>query len=211
MKSTKQAEKKRKYHHGNLRRALIEETAKLASREGVESVSLRRVAAAARVSPAAPYHHFKNKSDLLAAVAEEGFKRLHAAMTRAAGAGAAEAGVEGRLRRLGRAYVRFAVRFPHFFRVMFRPEIARAAEPDPDSWGQRAYFQLIRTIQEVMGEEGAPSEAVMKEAVYAWSVVHGLASLWVDGALSIEDPYAGWGIEAMAKYVTDRAGVGRNG
>jgi AcrR family transcriptional regulator len=209
MKSvTKRKRAGRAYHHGDLRRALIEEAARLGSREGVEALSLRRVAAAAGVSPAAPYHHFKNKSDLLAAVADEGFRRLHAAMTRASGAGRAVL-TEERLRGMGRAYVRFAVRNPHYFRLMFRPEIARAAEPDPDSWGQRAFFLLIRTIQEMLGEEGEPSDAVMKEVVYAWSVVHGLAALWVDGALSIEDPFASWGIDALADHVTNRAGVGK--
>ena len=211
MKSAKK-EKKKAYHHGDLRRVLVEEAAKLASREGVESVSLRRVATAARVSPAAPYHHFKNKSDLLAAVADEGFRRLHGTMARtASGYGKGKENVEGRLQGLGLAYVRFAVRHPHFFRVMFRPEIARAAEPDPESWGQRAYFQLIRSIQEVMGEEGEPSDEVMREVLYAWCIVHGLSSLWVDGALSLEEPYASWGVEALAEYVTGRAGVGKGG
>ncbi len=206
MKSKKK-KKPKGYHHGDLRRVLIEEAARLGSREGVEALSLRRVAAAAGVSPAAPYHHFKNKSDLLAAVAEEGFRRLHGAMTRAA-KGARPTDATHRLRGMGRAYVRFAVRNPHYFRVMFRPELARAHEPDPESWGQRTFFFLITTIQEVMGDEGEPSDAVMKEALFAWSIVHGLSSLWLDGTVAIEEPFASWGHAKLAEYVTERADIG---
>ena len=209
MKSSKKQKKvSRAYHHGDLRRVLIEEAARLGSREGVEALSLRRVAAAAGVSPAAPYHHFKNKSDLLAAVAEEGFRRLHGAMTRAV-KGAQPGDVVNRLRGMGRAYVRFAVRNSHYFRVMFRPELARAHEPDPESWGQRTFSYLIAMIQEGMGETGEPSDAIMKEALFAWSIVHGLSSLWIDGTVGVEEPYSGWGYEKLAEYVTERADIGR--
>lgn len=210
MKSVRKSGKKKTYHHGDLRRVLVDQAAQLASREGIEAVSLRRVAAAAHVSQAAPYHHFKNKSDLLAAVAEEGFRRLDGAMARMAGKCDRE-DVAAQLHEMGKAYVRFAVKHPHYFRVMFRPELATAAVPDPDSWGQRAYQRIIRTIQKVMAEEGDPSEAVMAEVVFSWSLVHGLSSLWVDGALSTEEPFARWGIEGLAEMVTARARAGRNG
>lgn len=204
MKPAKNKAAARAYHHGDLRRALIECTARLASREGVAAVSLRRVAAAAGVSPAAPYHHFKNKADLLAAVAEEGFRLLDRAMTRAA-AKAPPAPLD-QMQAMGGAYVRFAARYPQYFRVMFRPELAAAAVPDPDSWGQRAYHRLIHGIQALLGEAGPPSEAVMAEVVYAWSVVHGLATLWVDGTLSSEPPFKDWGIDGLIAAITSRAG-----
>ncbi|MDZ4318073.1 MAG: helix-turn-helix domain-containing protein, partial [Phenylobacterium sp.] len=66
----------RPYHHGDLRRALVEAACRLLEKEGAQSLSLRAVAREAGVSPAAPYHHFKDKSELLDAVAHEGWEKL---------------------------------------------------------------------------------------------------------------------------------------
>lgn len=196
------------YHHGNLRRALIDAAAGLAGREGVESVSLRRVAALVGVSHAAPYHHFKNKADLLFEVGEEGFRRLDAAMVRAARKGR---DAEDRLEAMGRAYVRFATRHPNYFRVMFRPELARSPEPDPSSAGQRAFRRLIEAVQACRGnEQGGLSDQLMLEVLYAWTIVHGLASLWVDGALSRLPPFNAWGITASIDRLLQRTDVGTN-
>ena len=71
------------YHHGDLRRALLRAAVVILEREGPSALSLRAVAREAGVSPAAPYHHFKDKSELLNAVATEGFNRLKAALAEA--------------------------------------------------------------------------------------------------------------------------------
>lgn len=205
MRSSKKSRNRGKpYHHGNLRPALVEAAARLAAKDGVEKVSLRRVAALARVSPAAPYHHFKNKADLLAAVAEEGFRRLNLAMERAHKRHITEP-VHERFRRMGVEYVRFAVRNPHYFRVMFRPEIAHAAVRNPDSHGERAFMSLVRTVQAVRGESGEPSRDTMDRVLFAWSTVHGLASLWIDGSLRENEFYKTFGINALADAVTSVA------
>src|ERR1700759_3881967 len=73
----------RPYHHGDLSRALVDAARRLLEREGPSALSLRAVAREAGVSPAAPYHHFKDKSELLDAVAMEGFERLKAALAEA--------------------------------------------------------------------------------------------------------------------------------
>ncbi len=190
------------YHHGNLRRALVDQAAQLASSEGVHAVSLRRVAAMAGVSHAAPYHHFKNKADLLFEVAEEGFRRLDAAMVRSA---RNYEYPEERLNAMGKAYVRFATKNPHYFRVMFRPELARSADPDPASAGQRAFTRLIDAIQRCQPEMVPLSDDHMLEVLHAWTEVHGLASLWVDGALSRLPPYKHWGIEMLTEKLSRRA------
>ena len=77
------AKRKADYHHGHLRRALIETAVKTIAQRGVDALSLRELAAQAGVSPGAPYHHFPNRSELLAAIAEEGFTRLEAQLVTA--------------------------------------------------------------------------------------------------------------------------------
>ena len=72
------AKRKADYHHGSLRQALIEAAVKTIAKHGVDALSLRELAARAGVSPGAPYHHFSNRSELLASIAEEGFMRLEA-------------------------------------------------------------------------------------------------------------------------------------
>jgi AcrR family transcriptional regulator len=201
VKTNKKNTAKNPYHHGRLKESLIEAAASLGASEGVEAITLRRVAAAARVSPAAPYHHFANKADLLAAVADEGFRRMNRAMSRAV-ARVKESSDAEQLRAIGLAYIRFASRNPHYFRVMFRPELARAAQPERNKEGHVAFTRLIEAVQRARGEKGPPSESVFEYALYAWSLVHGLSSLWLDSALSLDPPFSSWGIRRMADRIT---------
>ena len=212
MKTASNQKKKKapSYHHGNLRPVLIDQAARLAAHEGLQHVSLRRVAQAAKVSHAAPYHHFKNKSDLMAAVADEGFKRLDQAMARAVARCPKDAEVGERLAAMGKAYVRFAQLNAHYFGIMFRPELSEAAEPAPDSWSTRAFERLVRTVQEALGAASPDSELVLTEVLHAWSLVHGLSSLWTDGALKEMPPFSDWGINRCAELVIRRSAAGRS-
>src|SRR5262245_4881527 len=115
--------KKRAYHHGDLRRALLDAALELVSSKGVQALTLREVARRAGVTHAAPYHHFPSKEALFAAVATEGFRDLAAAM-RAALSG--RRGPFASLRAIGVAYVRFATEHPAHFRIMFRPGLIGA-------------------------------------------------------------------------------------
>jgi AcrR family transcriptional regulator len=109
------------YHHGDLRRALLDTALRLIAEEGSSSFTLREVARRAGVSHAAPYRHFANKTALLAAVAEEGFRTLRTRLLEAGTRLPAEP--LARLQTLGVEYVRFAVEHPSHFRVMFGPDI----------------------------------------------------------------------------------------
>src|SRR5579864_1376751 len=88
------------YHHGDLRRALLDAALTIIERDGASALTLRAVAREAGVSPAAPYHHFQDKSQLLLAVSKDGFHRLNEAMAEAM----AERGAE----EIGLAYIEFA-------------------------------------------------------------------------------------------------------
>jgi AcrR family transcriptional regulator len=169
--------RKRPYHHGNLREALLGAAERLLEREGPSSLVLRRIAADAGVSHAACYHHFASREALLRGLAAHGFQRFGAALREAAGA---RPGVEG-FAEMGVAYVRFAAEHPALFRVLFGPEAAeRHADPEVAAAADAAFAGLVR-----MAESAGPgsAEEIRRRALGAWAVVHGLASLLVDGQL----------------------------
>jgi AcrR family transcriptional regulator len=146
----------------------------------VEALTLRAVAHLAGVSAAAPYRHFADKRALLAAVAEEGFRLLGAALREAGGT------VEPRerFRARGRAYVGFATRHPSHFRVMFGRELAdRTGYPGLRDAAAAAFEALVEGMSEAQRagvvREGDPREL----ALTAWSTMHGLSSLLLNGRL----------------------------
>ena len=172
---------KPRYHHGDLRHALIEASLALISEEGFSALTLREVARRAGVTHAAPYRHFADKEALLAAVAEEGFRSMAAQMRERMDR---ETGPSERLRACGVAYVLFAIQHPAHFRVMFGPHFTRRVDHEAlGKEGSNAFGLLVASLIEGQkaGEvrEGEP----MPLALMAWSLVHGLASLLVDGQL----------------------------
>jgi AcrR family transcriptional regulator len=183
------AKRKADYHHGNLRRALIEAAVSAIAKHGVDALNLRQLAARSGVTPGAPYHHFTDRYELLAAIAEEGFGRLAAELI--AGRDAAGAEASARLEALGRAYINFAISCPGYFRVMFRGD---GKSSGPSAPGLRA-FHLLRDAVLACQEAGtAPAGDPSALVLTAWSAVHGFATLWVDGAL----PFEGMRPEQMA-------------
>jgi AcrR family transcriptional regulator len=171
------------YHHGDLRRALIEASLAIVGDGGAAALSFRAVARSLGVSHAAPLHHFSDKRELLEAVASVGFERLAALLERSA----ARAGADpvARLQATGVAYVRFALDQPELFRLMFGPELAAARSREHSAAGQRAF--------EAMRREAAASLAALGEldperlrvvTTAAWSLVHGLATLSIDRRLA---------------------------
>lgn len=198
--------RRRPYHHGDLRRTLIEAAARLAAERGLRGLTLREVGRRAGVSHAAPYHHFPDRDALLAAVAEEGFRRFDVAQ--AAAAEAAGPAPRARLTALGVAYVRFAAAHPHYFRLMFRPELWRSGVyPGLTAAARRTFARLRETVGACRGGEDPQLPALL-----AWSAVHGLAALWLDGALAGGGPRgaslsrtAAWVVRGVTEAV---AGVG---
>jgi AcrR family transcriptional regulator len=175
------AQSKSSYHHGDLRRALIEASLVLIAEEGFSALTLREVARRAGVTHAAPYRHFPDKEALLAAVAEEGFRTMVTLMRERMDK---ESGPVERLGACGVAYVLFAVQHPAHFRVMFGPHFTKPADHEElAKEGSNAFGLLVQNIvqcqQAGMMLEGEP----MPLAIMAWSQVHGLASLLVDNQL----------------------------
>lgn len=200
-RARKAAPAKRAYHHGDLRRALLLKAEELIEKEDVAELTLREVARQAGVTHSAPYHHFATKTDLLAAIAENGFRSLYTEQLQALG----KAGPDPvkRFASLGTAYVKFAVARPGRFRVMFRAnqqgwsEYAHVLEA-----AQESFVLLTSTADEAI-RAGHVEADLLEFVLAAWSVVHGLATLWVDGPLKRVTALTGdRGIEEIAARIT---------
>lgn len=178
------------YHHGDLRQALLETTLRLVAERGAEGFSLREAAREVGVSPAAAYRHFADKPALLAALAAEGHGRLAAAMEKGAArvdeAAPPPARAAERFVAIGRAYVEFALKNSSFFRVMFGPACqGEDFEPCCAPSGRDPYRILSDTLDELVRTGAIPPARRAGAEIPAWSAVHGLATLLVDGALPV--------------------------
>ena len=168
------------YHHGALRQALIDATEALLAEKGADGFSLREVARRAGVSPAAPAHHFGDAAGLLTAVATLGFEEL----TRSLESGVAAGGDDARaaLREQGVQYVRFAMRYPGRFRLMFRPGKLHD-DADLDRHAGAAFEVLAQGVRRAFGLAAARqmSAAHWNAVTALWSLVHGFAHLVIAG------------------------------
>ncbi len=194
----------RPYHHGDLRQTLLDVSLKLLESEESGRLSLRSIAREAGVSRAAPYHHFRDREALLAAIAAEGFRKLRSAMVERR-----ESVDEPPLRRMqamGVAYVLFSVRHPRLYRLMFSGELSnRDSHPELKEESDATYLAMLDALKlsmisdETPGRDrgrrerpihidtdsGSDSESL---ALGAWALVHGLSMLLIDGRVGGENP-----------------------
>ena len=176
-----------RYHHGDLRRSLLQAGREVLAEQGVDAFTLREVARRAQVSQAAPYHHFAGKAELVSAIAQNGFQDFAEALR--AGAAAAGGGALQRLTGMGLAYVRFAVANPNLFRLLFRPELRGQPPEGPAAKamtraGSAAYQVLLDAVTAAV-EDRSVQGSVEDVAVASLSIVHGLATLLVDGPVDL--------------------------
>lgn len=184
------------YHHGDLRRALLEQALRTVERSGVESLTLRNVGEALGVSRSALYRHFSSKDALVTAVVTEGFREMGDALAEAwTRDGRGGAGFEA----MGIAYVRYAVAHPAHYRLMFG-RVSRLDEDPALAEAATRAFQLLVDALEAQQREGLvrPDPAVWL-AQFVWATMHGVASLAIDGRLP-DDPTG----DALAHYVVGR-------
>ncbi|HZS35804.1 MAG TPA: TetR/AcrR family transcriptional regulator [Polyangia bacterium] len=176
------ARKKSSFHHGDLRRALLDTVVEIMAREGPQAITLREVAARTGVTHAAPYRHFSSKEKLLAAVAEEGFRLMRAQMLEAMvrrGSDPLE-----RWEELGVSYVLFAVRQPCHFRLMYTAELADRSEHAALRDAAAAAYRLLLDVVIESQERGRVRGGDPKQlAATAWAMMHGLAVLLIDRQL----------------------------
>ena len=161
----------RHYHHGDLPRALLEAAVEAIAEVGPAALSLRDLARRTGVSHAAPAHHFGDKAGLLTAVATDGFRQLAATLGQTYQA-------TGSFLELGVAYVGFAVTHRAHFEVMFRPELYRTDDPELVQAREQARALLYPPAAEAANSPDGRDE--LRAGVAAWSLVHGLATLWLN-------------------------------
>ena len=165
----------RSYHHGNLREALIAAASKQIEQTGFEALSLRDLAASLEVSRAAPYRHFADRRELLAAIAADGFKHLEST---ALAAIAKQRTPSARLAAGARAYLAFAARRPQLFRLMFVSELLTQDEPRDPSL-VRVANSFHQRFEALIAETRATRDqkTIKAAALTFWSILHGFALL----------------------------------
>jgi AcrR family transcriptional regulator len=186
------ARKKRTYHHGDLREALVAAGTAILEKHGAAGLSLRAIARAANVSHAAPHHHFETLADLLAEIAARGFERFVAQLEKKSRGSATP---EAKLEAMNRAYVGFALENPAVYELMFRQGSNELGSDRLREAATAAWRQLEHAVAAI-----DPHNA-QSRAAFVWSAVHGLATLLIDKRFPPTVDVRGL-IDANAKRVT---------
>jgi AcrR family transcriptional regulator len=176
------APKKRPGATANVREDLLEAVGQIIRESGIGFVSLREVARRAKVSHAAPAHYFKNKSGLFTAFAAQGYERMAKVVLETMRNGASDGPTS--LELVGTGYVRFAIDNPEHFTIMFRPASTLELDNSDFLMAREAAYGVLTTAITRCGREGY-LEGIDPElaGAAAWSIVHGLAALWLSGRL----------------------------
>ena len=191
---------RRSYHHGNLRRALLDEALTTIRDRGVDGLTLREIGARLGVSRTALYRHFADKSALLTAVATEGFRMLREQLVSSweSGKGPSEQ------RSMGAAYIRFALTNPSHYRVMFSRFVdAEPRDPELATESAAAFQTLVDSIAELQRKELLRADDPVLMARHVWALVHGVAMLAIDGQVC--EPGE---IEELTRYSLERLRTG---
>ncbi len=171
--------KTERYHHGDLRKALIEAALQELEETGPEGFSLRKVARRAGVSHAAPAHHFNDVTGLLTALAAEGFRRFSAAMEARQ---AQETTPEGRLTAAGLGYLDFAQDQPALFRLIHSSQKPDQTNAELEEASSASFFGLVDLVTDVTGEDPEAPET-WENVTAVWAMAHGIADLVGSGRL----------------------------
>lgn len=170
------------YHHGDLRREMTEAAIVLVEQDGVEALSLRKLAERVGVSQTALYHHFRDKQALLCAVGEAAIERFAGEMQR----GMAEAGdLEARFERFVTVYVRFALGHPQLYELLFGRVLWKADGAESEAFRAsarasfRSYAEMIISLQ-AQGRL-SPDLNPLRLAQVMWGTLHGLCCMYNDG------------------------------
>lgn len=169
-----------RYHHGNLRQALVEEASRVLESEGADAITFRSLARSLGVSHAAPGHHFGDRTALLSELATQGYERLGDALE----LGMKLATDERRLVAAGEAYVRYALANPEVYRMMFASRLLKGECSDNLLLAsQRAYMLLLEAAHGRIPAGDPSTYRVETPELAAWSMVHGAVMLWLDGQI----------------------------
>ena len=171
------------YHHGDLKNALIKAGVDILAKDGVEGLSLRKVAQKVGVSHTAPYAHFADKQALIAAISTEGFRLLYEQLV--AIRGKYRSAPAHQLVEAAWAYVRFAQDHPAHFRVAFSSAVEHEKEyPALVEMTRKSFGEVVGIVEACQVSALLRPGPVDVLAVSVWSIVHGFASLLIEGQIS---------------------------
>ena len=172
----------KKYHHGDLKNALIKAGVEILSKEGMEGLSLRKVAQRAGVSHSAPYSHFPDKQSLIAAISTEGFNQLYSELD--AAILAYPKNPKKQLQQGARTYVQFALNNTDTFKIMFSGALEKEKEYPAFVEISSKTFQRVVDVVRACQEAGLlNSSSAERMAVAVWGQVHGIISLALEGQI----------------------------
>ncbi len=166
-----------RYHHGDLPAALLAATEAILEEQGIEAISLRACARRAGVSHAAPAHHFGDLAGLLSAYAAQAFVQLGNRVDAALASGGDDP--FERMRHGGLAYIAFARAHPATFKLMFRCDMVNPEHPGLKLATEAAYASLTNLVEALT--PSGDIETIQVRSVLAWSLMHGFATLVLDG------------------------------
>ncbi|HET7292284.1 MAG TPA: TetR/AcrR family transcriptional regulator [Vicinamibacteria bacterium] len=166
---------RREREREKVRRQILDAARELFARRGYESVTMRAVAEAIEYSPPTIYNHFEDKEDLVQALCREDFTRLFSALN----AGPHARDPVERIRRMGRAYARFALDFPNHYRFMFMTAMVPDHKPNPDEPGWRSFELLLEACREAVARGRLVGDAPEAIAQVLWASLHGASALLV--------------------------------
>jgi len=169
------------YHHGNLKEALIEAALDLIAQKGPAGFTFAEAARSAGVSPAAPYRHFRDRDELLASIAQQGFELFEKQLSAAWDDGRPD--TFAAFSRVGKAYLAFAREHPAYYSAMFESGVPVQDNPALLIASERA-FAIIRAASErliALAPPNVPRPPAMMMALHIWSLSHGIASLFGRG------------------------------
>jgi AcrR family transcriptional regulator len=169
--------RRRSYHHGNLREALVQAAVDLIGDRGPGGFTFADAARLAGVSPAAPYRHFRDREQLLCDVARRGFEQFAQELERAWDNGAPDAFAA--YERLGRAYLNFARTEPAYYSAMFEAGISLDADPALRQAADNAFAVLREASEQLclqLPRDARPPALMM--ALHVWSLAHGISTLF---------------------------------
>ncbi|MCK5874866.1 MAG: TetR/AcrR family transcriptional regulator [Alcanivoracaceae bacterium] len=172
------------YHHGDLRSALLQEANVMLKESGIDGLSLRQLAERVGVSRMAPYHHFKDKHDLLCALATEGFRELDRLIERASPQASSTKELQATLAGFVRDYLRFAIDNPDRYELMFGRPIWKSANPSSElkETAFACFRHYAERISTLLGQQRLPKGSKpLRLAQASWATLHGLCRLMIDG------------------------------
>jgi AcrR family transcriptional regulator len=189
-----------RYHHGDLRRALLDEALRTIQEDGVEGLTLRTISVRLGVSRTALYRHFTDKRALLSAVATEGFRLLTERLVDAWSAG----GVRG-VNAMGVAYIRFAMANRSHYRVMFGGSVDHGPrDEDLIRESTAAFHALVDAIVALQKDGAVRTDDPLLLARFIWAAVHGVSMLIIDGQLPRQQAQ----IDDLIQFTVERLNTG---